>query len=67
MILESEITCPNCGHTSIERMPIDQCLIRYQCKRCGIVMTPKRGDCCVFCSYGSVPCPSIQKVRDEGD
>ncbi|MFZ0027756.1 MAG: GDCCVxC domain-containing (seleno)protein, partial [Pseudolabrys sp.] len=22
---------------------------------------PKDGDCCVFCSYGSVPCPPIQE------
>ncbi|HEV8330350.1 MAG TPA: GDCCVxC domain-containing (seleno)protein [Steroidobacteraceae bacterium] len=24
------------------------------------VLRPKRGDCCVFCSYGSVKCPPIQ-------
>jgi hypothetical protein len=21
------------------------------------------GDCCVFCSYGSMPCPSVQEAR----
>lgn len=61
--LDSVLTCPKCGFSSEERMPTDFCLIRYQCKRCGYVMTPKAGDCCVFCSYGSVPCPPIQEAR----
>ncbi|MGB5185335.1 MAG: GDCCVxC domain-containing (seleno)protein [Xanthobacteraceae bacterium] len=26
----------------------------------GVQLRPKPGDCCVFCPYGSVPCPSIQ-------
>jgi hypothetical protein len=27
------------------------------------VLKPKQGDCCVFCSYGSVPCPPIQQSQ----
>jgi hypothetical protein len=27
------------------------------------MLRPKPGDCCVFCSYGSVPCPPIQAER----
>ncbi|WP_327036906.1 GDCCVxC domain-containing (seleno)protein [Methylomarinum vadi] len=27
-------------------------------------MKPKKGDCCVFCSYGTVPCPPIQESGD---
>ncbi|WP_449560078.1 GDCCVxC domain-containing (seleno)protein [Lishizhenia tianjinensis] len=23
-------------------------------------MQPKQGDCCVYCSYGTVKCPPIQ-------
>jgi hypothetical protein len=26
------------------------------------VLRPKPGDCCVFCSYGSVKCPPQQKA-----
>jgi len=33
-------------------------LLRVQ--GCGARLKPKPGDCCVFCSYGSVPCPPIQ-------
>ena len=28
---------------------------------CGTLLRPKSGDCCVFCSYGTVPCPPIQQ------
>ncbi|HKD21668.1 MAG TPA: GDCCVxC domain-containing (seleno)protein [Rhizomicrobium sp.] len=58
--LQSTITCPACGHASSESMPTDACLYFYDCKGCGVVLKPKPGDCCVFCSYGSVPCPPVQ-------
>ena len=41
-------------------MPTDACQFFYECKGCGTVLRPLPGDCCVFCSYGSVPCPPIQ-------
>ncbi len=56
----SEITCPNCGYRKVEDMPLDACRFFYECEGCGTLLRPKRGDCCVFCSYGSVPCPPIQ-------
>ena len=30
------------------------------CEGCGTRLAPKPGDCCVFCSYGTVRCPPIQ-------
>ncbi len=30
------------------------------------VLRPLKGDCCVFCSYGDVPCPPIQEGRETG-
>ena len=44
-------------------MPTDECQYIYDCKRCGAQLKPKKGDCCVFCSYGSVPCPPVQEQR----
>ena len=58
--LQSTITCPVCGHRATEIMPTNACLYFYDCKRCGLVMKPKTGDCCVFCSFGDVPCPPVQ-------
>jgi hypothetical protein len=30
-------------------------------------LRPKAGDCCVFCSYGTVPCPPVQEVRQRAN
>ncbi len=61
--LQSAITCPACGFRSVETMPTDACQYFYRCTSCGLEMQPKKGDCCVFCSYGDVPCPPIQEER----
>lgn len=42
-------------------MPTTACLFFHQCTGCGNLLRPKDGDCCVFCSYGSVPCPPVQE------
>jgi hypothetical protein len=60
MQAESTLTCPKCGQQAVETMPTDACLFFYDCKGCGERLKPLAGDCCVFCSYGSVPCPPIQ-------
>jgi hypothetical protein len=59
VVLDSVIHCPHCGTSKAERMPVDACRIVYECTGCGAILRPKPGDCCVFCSYGSVPCPPI--------
>ncbi len=60
LVLQSTITCPQCGHRSKEIMPTNACLFFYDCPACRARLKPKTGHCCVFCSYGSVPCPPIQ-------
>jgi hypothetical protein len=67
MIVESTITCPHCGTAKSEAMPTDACQFFYQCTGCGERLRPKEGDCCVFCSYGCVPCPPIQAERSARD
>jgi len=63
----SELTCPHCGYKSSEAMPADNCQYYYECMGCGALLKPREGDCCVFCSYGTVPCPPIQKARMAGN
>ena len=58
--LQSRITCPKCGHVKEETMPTDACLWFYECKGCAVLLRPRSGDCCVFCSYGTVKCPPVQ-------
>ncbi|HKL39543.1 MAG TPA: GDCCVxC domain-containing (seleno)protein [Cryomorphaceae bacterium] len=62
--LISEMTCPNCGHSKQEEMPVNACQFFYECENCKIVLKPKAGDCCVYCSYGTVDCPPIQENRN---
>lgn len=59
-ILESVITCPACGASAAEQMPTDACQWYYECRNCKTLLRPLAGDCCVFCSYGTVKCPPIQ-------
>ena len=59
----STITCPTCGFAKRETMPTDACQIEYHCERCGTVLRPAAGDCCVYCTYGTAPCPPIQVER----
>jgi hypothetical protein len=60
-VLESVLTCPQCGHTKAEIMPLDACQFFYECEHCKTILRPLAGQCCVFCSYGSVKCPPMQR------
>ena len=64
--LESTLRCPECGFLSTETMPTDQCLWYWECPGCGVLLRPKVGDCCVYCSYGTVPCPPVQENGKSG-
>jgi hypothetical protein len=63
VILLSVITCPACGNQREETMPTDACQYFYECTGCKTLLRPKAGDCCVFCSYGTIACPPIQEQR----
>ena len=64
ILTQSVVTCPNCGAQTEETMPTDACVVFFQCGLCRVVVRPESGDCCVFCSYGSVPCPPVQVDQD---
>jgi hypothetical protein len=44
---------------SARRWPTAACQFFYECVNCKTLLRPKSGDCCVFCSYGSVKCPPM--------
>jgi hypothetical protein len=60
-IAKAKITCPVCEHVEIETIPNDRCLFFYQCEGCGMILKPRPGDCCVFCSFADRPCLSAQR------
>lgn len=61
VITESVITCPFCGHSKNEKMPENACVYFYKCESCKTILKPLPGDCCVFCSFGTIKCPPRQK------
>ena len=62
--LQSTITCPECNFSKTETMPTNACQFFYECDSCKTVLKPKKGDCCVYCSYGTVACPPIQEGKN---
>lgn len=60
MKLKSIIACPECGYEKEEEIPTNYCQLKYQCTNCGAILKPKKGDCCVYCSYGTERCPPMQ-------
>jgi hypothetical protein len=64
IVTRSVLTCPNCGAHTEQEMPTDACVFFFECEACHSRLRPKPGDCCVFCSYGSVKCPPVQRQGD---
>ncbi|TXH30523.1 MAG: hypothetical protein E6Q94_09470 [Burkholderiaceae bacterium] len=62
-LLESVLTCPHCGFARQESMPTNACQYFYECRQCKALLRPRPEDCCVFCSFRSMPCPSVQLQR----
>jgi hypothetical protein len=59
--LRSTLLCPRCEVRTTETMPLEVFQISYVCPACGLLMKPLEYDCCIFCSYGDVPCPAVQQ------
>ena len=60
MKTEATLTCPQCSEKQKATMPTDACQHFYNCQKCGEMLKPKEGDCCVFCSYADTKCPPKQ-------
>jgi hypothetical protein len=67
MQLKSILTCPYCNFQKEEEMPTDACIFFYECEGCKAILKPNQGDCCVFCSFGSVKCPPKQVDEKKTD
>lgn len=63
IILESVVQCPFCEFQQKEFMPEDILQYFYRCSNCNSLLKTQQGDCCVFCSYGSIKCTFVQKQQ----
>jgi len=59
-VTTATITCPECASSFRETMPTNACQFFYTCPSCSARLSPKDGDCCVFCSYSNQVCPPKQ-------
>jgi hypothetical protein len=48
-------------------MSTDACQFYYECRNCKNLLRPNSGDCCVFCSFGSVKCPVVKFPHRRSD
>jgi hypothetical protein len=62
-VLGVTMTRPQCGRVATETMPLDRCVVVYECPACHITMTPEAVDCWVFCTYGDGRYPLGQDAR----
>jgi hypothetical protein len=60
LLIISTITCAGCGSTLRCKMPLHASRTHFECPHCKAVFKTGEEECCIYCSYGSVPCPSAQ-------
>ena len=60
---KSKVTCPVCNTQQTLNIPGEARVRVYHCPRCLTWLAPKKGDHCIFDSYGSVPSQEIQVKR----
>jgi len=56
--MEATLNCPVCSEKTTATIPEDSCQFFFTCPSCANTLKPLQGDCCVFCSYSEVKCPS---------
>jgi hypothetical protein len=54
------VTCPVCKTQVQETMVSETPKLIYHCPVCLTWLSPKKGDHCIYDSYGSLNCPPIQ-------
>jgi hypothetical protein len=61
-LLDAIITCPACGYQQIVTMEAFAQRTLWPCPACGSTLRPRPGEHCIYCSFASLPCPSVQRV-----
>lgn len=56
------LTCPHCGHQSLDDVPAERGEEFRECDGCHETIAAKVGDCCVYKSFGDRPCSCAERV-----
>jgi hypothetical protein len=60
VVKDTVMTCPVCRSKVREKMSSEAPRRVYHCPNCLAWLSTKKGDHCIYDSYGSVKCPSVQ-------
>jgi hypothetical protein len=60
IVSDCVVTCPVCKTQVQEHMVSETLKLIYHCPVCLTWLSPKKGDHCIYDSYGSANCPPIQ-------
>lgn len=60
-MVKASLICPHCRGKQDVGVPTDSCLYFHKCEHCGKMITPKKGECCVVCSWSDEKCPVSTK------
>jgi hypothetical protein len=60
VVKETHMTCPVCDTKVREKMSSEALRRIYHCPKCLAWLSTKKGDHCVYDSYGSIKCPRMQ-------
>jgi hypothetical protein len=60
IVRDCVVTCPVCKTEVQETMCSEATKLAYHCPACLSWLRPKKGDHCIYDSYGSVKCPPVQ-------
>lgn len=66
VVRESTLVCPRCNHGERMMMAENSSLVVHVCQSCGLEMHRLPGNCCLFCTWGTVPCPTAQRAYNPG-
>jgi hypothetical protein len=59
--INSVITCPHCEASELLQIPAGSSQRFYRCQACDGILKIQSGDCCIFCSFGSIGCTSSEQ------
>jgi hypothetical protein len=60
VVKDTLMTCPVCNTKVREKMSSEALRRIYHCPKCLTWLSTKKGDHCVYDSYGSIKCPRTQ-------
>ncbi len=60
VLYANHLICPECGEKQKVEMSSSENTLIFECCSCKEIIQTTEDECCVYCQYGEVKCPSQQ-------